>query len=411
MKLLFALILTLPVFHADAQLKDGRYRWTIERSDHEKIVFTGIIFTANKQKNMYIVNGQDSLLVDDIIIKGDSAYFELPFFESSFRAKVNENGSLTGNWIKKSAGKIVRKLPFTATEGQQRFPVRQAPQHNISGEWQTTFEDEEGKKSDAIGEFAQKNDRLTGTFRTPYGDYRFLEGVVSGDSVYLSGFDGSYAILFKGKIYADDDRHQPGLQIKGKMYSGDAAPKVWTSTKATSPLQLEEQVTRVRQGAEKLNFTFPDVNGKPVSIVDPKFENKVVVVQIMGSWCPNCLDEMKFIMENYDRYKQMGVEFIALAYERTDNFEESKKALQPFLQRFKIPYPVLIVPVAVSDEQRTEKTLPQLEAISAFPTTIFVDKKGNIAKIHTGFDGPATGIHFEKYKENFEETLRNLLQQ
>jgi hypothetical protein len=74
-----------------------------------------------------------------------------------------------------------------------------------------------------------------------------------------------------------------------------------------------------------------------------------------------------------------------------------------------VKYPVLITGVSVNDSLRTEKTLPQLESIVGFPTTIFVDRKGNIQKIHTGFNGPGTGEHYEDQKKEFYETVDGLL--
>jgi hypothetical protein len=83
--------------------------------------------------------------------------------------------------------------------------------------------------------------------------------------------------------------------------------------------------------------------------------------------------------------------------------------LQPFKKRFKVQYPILITGVTVSDSLRTEKTLPQLESINAFPTTIFVDKKGNIRKIESGFAGPATGEHYTEFKKEFNKIIDELL--
>ncbi|HJY23008.1 MAG TPA: hypothetical protein VJ279_08995, partial [Hanamia sp.] len=103
------------------------------------------------------------------------------------------------------------------------------------------------------------------------------------------------------------------------------------------------------------------------------------------------------------------IEFIGLAYERTTDFKASQKALQPFIKRFNIQYPILITGVSVSDTLRTEKTLPQIDKITVFPTTIFIDKKGNVRKIHTGFDGPATGEHYIQYQKEFDEITNELL--
>lgn len=378
------------------KMAPANYRWQIERSDGENIVFTTSVFDDGNK--MYLINGSDSVLVSKIRYVGDSLYIELPFYESFFTLRVQNDRNLKGYWSKKSGGREVSRMPVTARYGvSERFVATQKPRYDITGEWATSFQ-LKSKITKAAGDFVQRGNKLTGTFRTAYGDYRFLEGMVSGDSVFLSGFDGSMALSFKGKITAGN--------IDGYMYSRDAAPMTWRSDKGT--IELPEDLTRVVPGTGKLSFSFPDINGKPVSITDDRYRNKVVVLQIMGSWCPNCFDEMKFIKENYSRYNAMGVEFIALAYERTADFSESKKALKPFLDEFQVPYPVLITPVSVADEDKAQKTLPQIDGLFAFPTTIFVDKSGNIAKIHTGFDGPATGAHYIKYKESFENTLKYL---
>ena len=134
-----------------------------------------------------------------------------------------------------------------------------------------------------------------------------------------------------------------------------------------------------------------------------------MIVQIMGSWCPNCMDETRFLSDYYKKNKDRGIRIIALAYERTTNFDESKKSLQSFKNRFEVTYPVLVTPVAVNDSLRTEKTLPQIKKILGFPTTIFIDKKGRVRKISTGFNGPGTGDHYEIFKKEFNEIIDHLL--
>ena len=152
-----------------------------------------------------------------------------------------------------------------------------------------------------------------------------------------------------------------------------------------------------------------DLDGKPVSINDDRYKNKVVVVQLMGSWCPNCMDETAFLSEFYLKNKNRGVEIISLAYEYSTDLERSKKTLKKFQQVFSIQYPMLITGVSVSDSMRTEKTLPQLTPIKMFPSSIIIDKKGKVRKIDTDFNGPGTGDHYLAYKQKFEATIENLL--
>jgi thiol-disulfide isomerase/thioredoxin len=146
-----------------------------------------------------------------------------------------------------------------------------------------------------------------------------------------------------------------------------------------------------------------------VSFSDPRFHDKVVLVQLMGSWCPNCMDETRFLSKFYDEYHHKGVEIVALAYERSTDFARSQVSVRSFRHRFDVKYPMLITGVSVNDSLRAEKTLPQLDAIVGFPTTLFVNRQGDIEKIHTGFNGPGTGEHYEKQKSEFYKTVDAML--
>jgi peroxiredoxin len=167
----------------------------------------------------------------------------------------------------------------------------------------------------------------------------------------------------------------------------------------------------VKKGDGKLNFTFRDLANRKVSINDLKFRNKVVVLQIMGSWCPNCMDETAFLSDYYRKNRQRGIEIIGLAYEYSTDAERSRKSIQKFNDRFNVQYTLLNTGVTVSDSLRTEKTLPELTTIKSFPTTIFLNKQGRVAKIHAGFSGPGTGIHYTEWKNEFEKTIDDLLQE
>jgi len=84
------------------------------------------------------------------------------------------------------------------------------------------------------------------------------------------------------------------------------------------------------------------MNGKNVSLTEARFKNKVVIVQILGSWCPNCMDETAYMVNYYKKYHHKGVEVVGLAYERTNDYAKSKTSLTYLKNRFNIPYPILI---------------------------------------------------------------------
>lgn len=400
---IFALV-SIHWLEKPVELKNGFWRATIQRPDGQQIVFNFQSKDSAGKKIIYVINGQDHLLVDSIQTLSDSVFIEMPFFESSFKAKINSAGNLEGIWIKKY-GKRIQVLPFEAVyDTKERFHVSAPPVANITGRWVTEFKTKNNSDT-IVAEFKQEGSHLSGTFLDPTGDYRYLAGVVSGDSLKLSTFDGAHAFLFTAAI--DSDKKISG----GKFYSGARSIQDWKAVKnAKAEVADGFGETKIKPGSGKLNFTFPNSTDRSeVSFNDKKYQGKVVVIQILGSWCPNCMDETKFLSNYYDKNHQRGVEIIGLSYERTTDFAESQKALQPFRKRFNVQYPILITGVTVSDSLRAEKTLPQLESIKAFPTTIFVDKKGTLRKIESGFAGPATGEHYTEFKNGFNKIIDELL--
>ena len=388
-------------------LSAGQWRGELERTDGNNIIFNFEVNNKEHKPTIYIRNAAERLAVDDITTVQDSIFIRLPFFDSQLRAVVVKNNQIKGVWIKRLADRNL-VMPFTAvnngTKSYRFKTLDKKPVANITGRWAASFSDAAHKRTvESVGVFNQEGTTLTGSFLNPSGDYRYLEGVVDGDSLKLSGFDGGYALLFTAKI--DDAKKISG----GKFFSGVGAPRIWEASK-NAEAHLAGSGSLLKQGVSpKLDFTFKDVDGNPVSINDDRFKNKVIIVQILGSWCPNCMDETAFMAEVYEKYKSKGVEIVGLAYERTADFTRSQQSVRNFMKRLKVEYPVLITPVAVSDPQRAEKTLPQLEKIPAFPTTIFTNRKGEIQTIHTGFNGPGTGADYEKQKKEYYEIIDRLL--
>ena len=393
----------MPVY-AQMNLPEN-WRAHLVRQDKQEVIFT---IETKKEKGevvFYIINDEEKLRIHPVYFIGDSVHFEMPAFESSFRTKINKDGSLQGTWIKGTAG-VTQHWNFYATPNRNfRFETNLGKAaHNISGSWDVDITRSNGTLRKAVAEFQQKGNQLKGTFLTPSGDYRYLDGVVTGDSLKLSTFDGAHAYTFYAKI--NNENKISG----GVFYSGFAGVETWVAEKneeITTPDQ--ERPTMLKEGETRLNFTFNDLNGKPVSINDDRFKNKVVVVQILGSWCPNCMDETKFLSDYYNENKNRGVEVIGLAYEYDTNVERSLKSLKKFEKLFNVQYPILITGGTSSDDEKTEKTLPQLTPIRSFPTTIFIDKKGEVRKIKGVFYGPGTGKHFEAFKKEFYATVDKLL--
>lgn len=387
------------------QLKPGTWRGLLQLGQQELPFLLEISAKPDGQLQGYLVNGQEKLLLDSIRVSGDSVVIPLHIFDADLRARINEQeDALQGEWIRYNLKKPFR-VGFTAKWGEKnRFEKTPRPaDFTYTGKWDVVFEDAEGKKETAVGVFRQQDNQVQGTFLLATGDYRYLDGQVSGRQLQLSTFDGANAYLFTAQPREDG-------QLQGRFFDGPSGRSTWTARRnAQAALPATDTLTYLKPGYDRLAFTFPNLEGKPVSLTDAKYRGKVVVVQLMGSWCPNCMDETAYLAPFHRQNRGRGVEVIGLAYEQSPEFEKAKKRLERLKTRFGIDYELLVA--GVRDKEEAAKTLPMLNHVMAFPTTILVDKKGHVRRIHTGFSGPGTGKYYEEFVEDFEKTIAKLLQE
>ena len=363
---------------------------------NKKIPFT---FEVIKD-SVFIINSEESIGVK-ITHYGDSMHIKMPVFDSEFHFKKTTIG-LTGYWYNNA--KTNYKLPFSARLNKEglkaRFDISQKNNYSeFGGKWETTFSQGSDEEYKAIAAFDQNQQYVTGTFITQTGDYRFLQGNINGDSILLSCFDGSHAFLFEGRLV-------DGI-INGQFYSGSHWSEPLVSSKnelftLANPFSLTNQVEK-----EKLEFTFPGVDGKNVSYPNKRYDNKVLIIQILGSWCPNCVDETTFFTALHNRYHQSGLEILGLAFEIPEKLSDKIERVKDLKTHCSSKYEFLIAGSASKKE--AQQALPFLSEISSFPTAIFIDKKGKIRKIHTGFYGPGTGDYYAKYVSEVNVLVESLL--
>ncbi len=351
---------------------------------------------------VHALNGAERLQLDTAHVRGDTLHIPIDIFDSELVAAVGDS-TLRGRYTRYNAGKWAYDLPFSARFGQTfRFtPTQAQPAADLSGNWAVTFRSEKDSTR-AVGVFKQQGNDLTGTFLTPTGDYRYLAGQVEGNQLKLSTFDGSHVYLFKATL--DSSRNR----LVGEFWSGAKGYKKWTALRDDkAALPDANALAYLKKGYDRIDFTFPDLTGKPVSLSDPKFRNKVVVVQIMGSWCPNCMDETNFLAPWYDKNKSRGVEIVGLSYEKVPTLAASGPKLERMKKRMNVGYDVLLAGFHTTDS--VAASLPMIEKVLAFPTTIFIDKQGKVRRIHTGFSGPGTGKYYDEFVEEFNQFMDKLL--
>lgn len=380
-------------------LEIGTYRTLLNVQDNEKLAFN---FEVTSKDNLRIFNAEEVIEVDKITYRNDSVFINFPIYEGYLAAKF-DGKNLKGNYIKESLDRVV---PFTAEyNNEQRFLVTSKHSENVTGIWEAVFS--EGVEDDeyvAKGIFKQDNNKVTGTFRTTTGDYRFLEGTMDGNKMKLSAFDGAHAFLFTATV--------SDSTMQGQFYSGNHWKEPFVA-KRNSEYQLpdENTLTYLNEGYDNIEFSFPDPNGKLVSLSDDRFKDKVVLVQIMGTWCPNCLDESKFYTDYYSNNKSKDLEFVALAFEYAKTEEKAFAGISRLKERLNIEYPILLAQYGTSDKVKAQEKLPMLNHVLSYPTTIYIDKKGEVRKIHTGFNGPATGEKYAAFKEEFNGLIDILLKE
>ncbi|MBK0382205.1 TlpA family protein disulfide reductase [Pedobacter sp. SD-b] len=391
------------------KLKPGIWRGALITESGAEIPFNfDVVDSANKYY-IEIINSTDRFKVDEITHVGDSIHIQMPLFDSEINGTLID-GKIDGTWTKHLANKDTQMTFYAQADAPWRIKEKAgAPTVDVSGRWETTFTSvntADTTKSDttiAVGEFVQNQSKVTGTFLTSTGDYRYLEGMVEDNKLVLSTFDGSHAFLFTATINPDS------TMTDGKFYSGFSSVDDFTA-KRNEKAKLPDaySLTFLKDSTKQIAFTFPNLEKKQISLSDARFKGKVVILQMLGSWCPNCMDETAFLSNFYDKYHSKGVEVLGLAYERTKDFEKSKVNLERLKKRFNVNYDILVTGFT-NEKGEAAKSLPMLNSVMAFPTMIIIDKKGKVRKIHTGFSGPGTGNHYVEFVNEFDKLIDDLL--
>ncbi|HEX7046200.1 MAG TPA: TlpA disulfide reductase family protein [Gammaproteobacteria bacterium] len=385
-------------------LPAGAWRGVIEIQGQKlpfqmEVVYPSSLLTPD----VVFINGEERVEVEEVHVSEDRVAMVLPAFNTRIDARY-QDGKLSGTLTKINTGAVEQKMPVTMTPGEHYrfFPMLEPVDVDLSGKWSVEFKEPDGGNYPAIAEFRQVGSQVFGTFLTPMSDYRYLAGAVRDGRLYLSAWDGFHVFLFEAEIQDDGS-------LKGDFWSGPSYHETWTAHRdpnATLP-DMDKQ-TWLKEDAGAFDFTFPNLEGEKVSLSDPRFANKVVVVQLAGSWCPNCADETRFLAPWYKENRDRGVEVVALMFEHFGDFEKAAKQVRIWREKYGVEYPTLIA--GTSEKQNVADALPQLNTFLAFPTTIFIGRDGDVARIHTGFNGPATNRYEEGIAE-FNATVDALLKQ
>ena len=342
-----------------------------------------------------IINAEERIQVSEYHLFGDSASFVLPVFGTTVDFHFTAQDSLRG-FFRNQFRKGDYKVAFAGHKSKKLTDFQKEP--NIQSTYDVTIDKNEDAYK-AIGILNSRNNRVTGTFLTETGDYRFLEGKkTSEDEYYLSCFDGSHLFYFSAAVEGDS--------ISGKFYSGNHWNTTWNAVKDESISLIDpDSLTYLNRGETSIQFMGVDLNKDTTEFNSMDF-NQVSIIQVLGTWCPNCMDETRYYSQLVTKYGDQ-LNIIGLAFERPSDLATQLENIALYQKELNADYPIYLSGSASKSE--ASDMFSELNGISSFPTTLYIDKKGMVRKIHTGFYGPSTGDYYTDYVKETEAFLDGLI--
>ena len=366
-----------------------------------------VIYDSQDSFHIVIHNADERIVVREIRrgrnvrTARDTFFIDFPVYDSHISADYEED-ALEGWWVVRNRKDY--KIKFKAKHGENyRFmKLPEPPAADISGVWECHFGVESETPDTSVGYFSQKGNHLTGTFVSPTGDDRFLEGTVSGDRMFLSVFDGTHAYLYEAKITDDG-------QLTGIYRSGNHFKTYWQAQRndTLNLLDLADplSMTNVKSKGEPFTINFSTPEGIVPDLDQPPFAGKPKIIQIMGTWCPNCRDETEFLLDYLSKNPNTNFEILGIAFERHTDPEKARTAIKTYREKMQIPY--LIVYGGSNNKASASEALPMLNEVVAYPTLLFLNEKNEIVATHTGFSGPATP-GYRAFQETFQELVNKI---
>ena len=409
MKFFLILALVLVTYSASAQssmkiaLKKGSWIAELTLNNQDKLPFNLLVSKTKTGFSFMVENGEEMIQLNGPVQKGDSLYVRFPFFNSMLVFKADSKRTMNGYWVNYNK-KGDYKIPFSSEKQHSErfsFAKKKVMNTDVNGKWEVTFEPNTKSAYPAVGVFAQEKggSEISGTFLTETGDYRFLEGNIVKDSMFLSCFDGSHAFFFKAAIKGDS--------LSGQFFSGKHWSSNWEGKRNESfELKSPEDLTYIVDDKEVI-FQLPDLAGMNYDFPNEECSGKVTIIQLMGTWCPNCLDETLYFKELYTNYHNKGLEIISVAYEAGETMEDYVESVTRLKNKLNLNFTFLIGGGA--KKTLASEQFGMLNEIISFPTTIFIGRDGQVKRIHTGFNGPGTGEYYTEYVSNTNSLIENLL--
>jgi len=391
-RLVVALAIWFCVSSLHGQSLDGRWSATV-KFEGAVVPFRIDLAGNGSQVTGSLFNGGEKITSNSGQFQNGSLQLNFDAYASTINATLKD-GSLQGEYLRAAHA----PLPFEAT---RYTPVNAGLSHvpQISGKWELQTHTVFGESA-LLLIVRQSGARVNAAISRVDGDTGNIEGVYKDGKFVLGHFDGARPLVLEmvpaadGSLNVTENGHERQIALRPSA----------ARAKGLAPPADPLQHTRVKNPAEPLRFSFPDLNGHTVTNNDPRFRGKVLLVTMSGSWCPNCHDEAPLLESLYRKYHDRGLEIVAVSFEEGDQLKNPVR-LKAFIKQYGITYTVL---VAGEPTQLAEK-LPQAVNLDAFPTTFFLDRSGRVQSVHAGFAGVVTGDLYKQLVDETTEKIEHLL--
>jgi thiol-disulfide isomerase/thioredoxin len=312
-----------------------------------------------------------------------------------------DKGALNGTVVAqgRDAG---TQYEFHATRHTQAQVAANAPA--IAGSWIIPLDKPSSKGESAFRFVVQQHGaEVAAAILRVDGDTGAYSGAYQDGKWVLSHFDGG-----RPGVLIVTPQSDGSLQIQEQSGHPTAASTAWRADVAQAkglpqPDDFSAHTT-ARDPDAPFAFTFNDVNGRPVSNDDARFKNKVVLAVVTGTWCPNCHDEAKYLVQLDKKYRSKGLAIVALDFEEPGQ-QATLERQKAFVKKYGVKYTYLI---AGAPSELGQK-LPQLNHLDTWPATIFIGRDGKVKAVHAGFSSPATGEFNTQLKAEFTVRIEQLL--
>jgi thiol-disulfide isomerase/thioredoxin len=357
------------------------------------------------QASGWFFNGDEKILSSSGSFSDGHLVLQFGSYGKKVDVKLTEDGKLDGVYMPTTEGSPVKPVAFHAQRATTEHAIAAGAHPSIAGQWLLPTQSEKSGEQAWRLVIREKGPEVSAAILRVDGDTGALTGRWQDGKLLLSHFDGARPALIEVR---------PGdngtLRLTLHNSNGTDVPLVayrQADAKAKglpAPADPADH-TGVKNPNEPLQFSFPDLAGQTVSNTDSRFHGKVVLIDISGSWCPNCHDEAPFLQAMYRKYHSQGLEIVTLNFEDSPAQLAHPDRLRAFIKDFGIEYIVL---QAGTTDQLHDK-LPQAVNLDAYPTTFFIGRDGLVKGAHAGFAAPVTGDYNAELKKSFAAKIERLL--